>query len=69
MQKTEVPGIYKKSEGILVNADNEALFNYRRKRELRASNENRINTMNDKVDKLSNDIEEIKSLLKKLTKE
>jgi hypothetical protein len=69
MLKTEVPGIYKKSEGVLVNADNEALMKYRKKRELRISNENRINSMEDKVDKLSNDMEEIKSLLIKLTKE
>jgi hypothetical protein len=69
MLKTEVPGVYKKSEGVLVNADNEALMKYRKKRELRISNENRINSMEDKVDRLSNDMEEIKSLLRKLTKE
>ena len=69
MQKTEIPGLYKQSEGILVNADNEALNNYRKRREYLRSKENRINNIETKVDNLSQDIEEIKLLLRKLTKE
>lgn len=69
MQKTEIPGLYKKSEGVLINADNEALNNYKKKRELLQSKENRINNIETKVDNLSQDIEEIKLLLRKLTKE
>ena len=69
MQKTEIPGLYKQSEGILVNADNEALNNYRKRRESLRSKENRINNIETKVDNLSQDIEEIKLLLRKLTKE
>ena len=69
MQKTEVPGIYKQSEGVLINADNEALVKYRKKRELLWQKESRINNIETKVDGLSKDMEEIKSLLRKLTKE
>lgn len=69
MQKTEIPGLYKQSEGILVNADNEALNNYRKRREALLSKENRINNIETKVNNLSQDIEEIKLLLRKLTKE
>lgn len=62
MNKTEVPGIYKESEGILINKDNEALDKYRKKRELLWEKEARIN-------KIEEDLQEIKSLLRKLTKE
>jgi hypothetical protein len=62
MNKTEVPGIYKESEGVLINKDNEALDKYRKKRELLWEKEARIN-------KIEEDLQEIKSLLRKLTKE
>ena len=69
MHKTQVPGIYKKSEGILVNADNDALIQYKKKRDNIRLEKNRINTIESKVDLLTKDIEEIKLLLRKLTKE
>ena len=69
MQKTEVPGIYKESEGILVNRDNDALMKYKKKRELLRQKENRINNIEQQVMNLSDSMEEIKSLLRKLTKE
>ena len=71
MKKTEVPGIYKVSEGILVNRDTEALMKYKKKRESMRRTEQQINTLEQKVskiDKLETDLEEIKSLLKKLVK-
>jgi len=66
MEKTEIPGIYKESEGILINVDNEALAKYKKKRMLRKNQVNRINTLEYKVSELSEDIKEIKSLLKEL---
>lgn len=69
MLKTEVPGIYKESEGVLVNRDNDALMKYKKKRELLRQKENRINNLEEHVMNLSNSMEEIKSLLRKLTKE
>ena len=69
MQKTEIPGIYKESEGVLINADKEALMNYKKRRELLLNKDKRINTLEMKVDKMSKDMEDIKSLLIKLTKE
>jgi hypothetical protein len=69
MKKTEIPGIYKVSEGVLVNKDNEALQKYRKRRDNARRTEKQINTLEEKVskiDKLENDLEEIKSLLKKL---
>lgn len=67
--KTEVPGIYKESEGILVNKDNDALIKYRKKREQIWQKDVRINTMESKIDSLSKDMEQIKEMLTKaLTK-
>jgi hypothetical protein len=69
MKKTVIPGIYKVSEGILVNKDNEALQKYKNRRDAMRRTERQINTLEEKVskiDKLETDLEEIKSLLKKL---
>lgn len=67
MQKTEIPGIYKASEGVLINKDNEALTLYKKRKEQLWEKEQRINRMEQKVEKLSNDLDEIKNLLIKLT--
>lgn len=69
MRKTEIPGVYKVEEGILVNKDAEALIKYKKKRDVMRRTERQINTLEQKVskiDKLESDLEEIKSLLKKL---
>jgi hypothetical protein len=69
MKKTEIPGVYKVAEGILVNRDTEALQKYKKRREIKRRTEEQINTLEKKVskiDKLESDLEEIKSLLKKL---
>ena len=69
MKKTEIPGVYKVSEGVLVNKDNEALQKYKNRRDAMRRTERQINTLEEKVskiDKLESDLEEIKSLLKKL---
>jgi hypothetical protein len=69
MKKTEIPGVYKVQEGILVNRDTDALIKYKKKRDAKRRIENQINTLEQKVskiDKLESDLEEIKSLLKKL---
>ena len=69
MKKTEIPGLYKVSEGILVNKDNEALQKYKNRRDAMRRTERQINTLEEKlskIDKLETDLEEIKSLLKKL---
>jgi hypothetical protein len=67
--KTEVPGIYKEAEGVLINKDNEALQKYKKKRELLWQKDARLNNLEAKVESLDSKIEEIKSLLVKLTKE
>ena len=69
MQKTKIPGVYKVAEGILINKDTEALDKYKKRREIKRRTEQQINTLEEKVskiDKLESDLEEIKSLLKKL---
>lgn len=69
MKKTEIPGIYKASEGVLINKDIEALQKYKKRREIMRRTEHQINNLEQKVskiDKLESDLEEIKSLLKKL---
>lgn len=69
MGKTEVPGIYKESEGILINKDNEALSKYKMKRDMLRQKDARINKMEDEISSLTESMQEIKSLLRKLTKE
>lgn len=60
--------MYKKSEGIVVNRDDDSLQQYRMRREKRRAKENQINTLEEKVNALSQDMEEIKSLLRNLAK-
>ncbi len=66
MQKTEIPGIYKATNGVLVNKDNDSLNKYRERRMNNRTKDNKINMLEDKLNVLANDMEEIKSLLKKL---
>lgn len=63
-QKTEVPGIYKVQEGILINKDNEALDAYRKKR----IREHKIMTLQDEIKNLKDDISEIKEMIKGLVR-
>lgn len=63
-KKTEIPGIYKRSEGVLINKDNDALKAYKNRR-LR---EKRLDDLQDEVSTLKDDMKEIKSLLLQLVK-
>ena len=60
--------MYKKSEGIVVNRDDDSLQQYRMRREKMRAKENQINTLEEKVNALSQDMEESKSLLRNLAK-
>lgn len=62
MEKTEIQGIYKKSEGIFINKDTDSLQAYR-KRKLR---EKRIDEIQNDFASLKDDIQEIKQLLRGL---
>lgn len=66
MAKTEIPGIYKEGEGVLINRDNDSLAKYRMKRERFLTRERQINMMEEKIDKLTGDMEEIKDFLRQL---
>tara|TARA_R110000772_G_scaffold99174_1_gene198778 strand:- start:52518 stop:52715 length:198 start_codon:yes stop_codon:yes gene_type:complete len=63
-QKTEIPGIYKAGEGILINKDNTALEKYR----LRRAKEVKINLYEERLDNMESSINEIKELLRGLVK-
>ena len=63
-QKTEVPGIYKVTEGILINKDTEALKLYKNKKQ----RERRIDEIQNDVASLKDDIQEIKQLLRGLSR-
>ena len=63
-QKTDVPGIYKVSEGVLINKDNDALSAY--KKQLQKARE--TSSLRQEVSDLKKDMEEIKNLLKGLVK-
>jgi hypothetical protein len=63
-RKTEIPGIYKVTEGVLINKDNEGLQAYK----MRKQKDIKINKMEDDISSLKNDMQEIKSLLRGLVK-
>jgi hypothetical protein len=63
-QKTEVPGIYKVTDGILINKDVDALKLYKTKKQ----RERRIDEIQEDVMSLKDDIQEIKQLLRGLAK-
>jgi hypothetical protein len=64
MKKTEVPGIYKVDEGVLINNDKEALAAYK----MRKEKERRVVKLEENLNSLSFEIREIKELLKGLVK-
>lgn len=59
MQKTNVPGIYKVTDGVLVSKDNEALSVYK----LRKAKERRLDTLESKVENMDTTLQEIKNML------
>jgi hypothetical protein len=62
LRKTDVPGIYKEKDGVLINKDNTALNNYKK----RKAKDLKINIMEEDMKELKNDILEIKELLQKV---
>lgn len=62
-EKTEVKGFYKSGVGI-INKDNAALLEYKAQK----ARNNKLNTMETKVNKIESDISEIKELLRGLVK-
>lgn len=63
-KKTNVPGVYKVEEGILINKDNAALEAYKK----RKKKEQKMDTFYEEMVVLKNDMQEIKQLLKGLVK-
>lgn len=62
--KTEIPGIYKVRNGVLINTDNKALAAYKNKKKREQS----IDEMQTDIQCLKSDLQEIKELLKGLVK-
>lgn len=62
--KTEVPGIFKVREGVLINTDNDSLTAYKN----RKKREQSINEMQNDIQSLKDDLQEIKDLLRGLAK-
>lgn len=58
-KKTAIPGIYKVSEGILINKDNDALRAYK----ARKNKDRQIEQVQAEVAELKKDISDIKGLL------
>jgi peptidoglycan hydrolase CwlO-like protein len=58
-KKTAIPGIYKVSEGILINKDNDALRAYK----ARKNKDRQIEQVQAEVSELKKDISDIKGLL------
>jgi len=63
-KKTEVPGIYKVSEGVLINKDNDALKAYK----LRKEKDRKMAKLENEITVIKNDMQEIKELLRGLVK-
>lgn len=62
--KTEVPGIYKVREGVLINTDNNSLAAYKNKKK----RDQRVDEMEQDMQIMKNDLQEIKDLLKGLAR-
>ena len=63
-QKTEVSGIYKVSEGVLINKDNTALQAYKAQK----NKMKKIDNLEEEISNLRKDMDEIKTLLRGLVK-
>lgn len=63
-KKTDVPGLYKVSEGVIINKDNEGLLAYKKNKQRLMMVDKLYNEMNT----LKSDMQEIKELLKGLAK-
>lgn len=59
MQKTEIPGIYKEREGVLINKDEDALIAYKKRKMKNQRNE----LIYDEIDALKKEMKDIKELL------
>ena len=62
--KTEVPGIVKVRDGILINTDNNSLAAYKNKKK----RDRRVDEMEQDIETMKNDLQEIKDLLKGLAR-
>jgi hypothetical protein len=62
--KTDVAGVYKDGDGVLINKDNEALRAYRHQKMQR----NKYSEIEEEVKVIKSDLHEIKELLKGLIK-
>ena len=62
--KTEIPGIFKVRDGILINTDNNSLAAYKNKKK----RDMRVDEMQEDIQTLKNDLQEIKDLLKGLAR-
>lgn len=63
-QKTEVPGVYKVEEGVLINKDNASLQAYKN----RKNRERKMIQIEADLELLKTDIHEIKTLLRSFVK-
>jgi hypothetical protein len=59
-QKTEIPGIYKAEEGVLLNKDNLALQAYKN----RKARERKLEIVSYDIEMLKKDMSELKELIK-----
>jgi len=59
-QKTEVPGIFKVEEGILINKDSTALLAYKN----RKNRERKLLKIEEDLESLKGDIKELKDIIR-----
>lgn len=63
-RKTEIPGVYKVSEGVLINKDNASLQAYK----MRKQKDLKVDKLEEDISGLKQDMQEIKALLRGLVK-
>lgn len=63
-QKTEYAGMYKISEGVVLNKDNHALKSYKNKKKKDLAQSLEIKKMKEQIENTQNDISDIKNMLK-----
>lgn len=64
LTKTEIPGIYKERDGVLINKDDEGLLAYKQ----RKLQSRKLKTFEEDLNTLKDDMAEIKALLRGLVK-
>jgi hypothetical protein len=61
--KTDLPGIYRQESGALINKNNSALMDYKRKRQ----ESNKLNNIEIKLNSLTEEVNKLKKIIENMS--